>query len=260
MSDSLLLEISDGVATLTLNRPDTLNSLTTELKEALLATLSDLNDNPEVRALILMGNGRGFCVGQDLAEHAVGLQTGTALDTVNLHYNPIVRLLVGLPFPVVAAINGTAAGAGLGLALHADFRIGTAGARYTTAFSGIGLTTDAGMSWTLQRMVGLTKAQELILLAEPFTSEQALEWGILTKVVALEELATASGELAARLAQGPTFSYKQTRRALSYAAASTLDEALDFEAIVQNEAGATEDHKNAVSAFLSKQKPTFTGH
>ena len=202
-----------------------------------------------------------FCVGQDLVEHGALLAAGhdAPLRTVREHYNPLVEMLATMPKPVVAAINGTAAGAGLGLACACDFRIGAAGVRYTTAFTGIGLTADSGLSWSLPRIVGHGRATALLLLAEPFTTEQALEMGLLNAVVAAEQVLPAATELATRLAAGPTAAYACVKESLAYAASSTLTEALAKEDELQTRAGATADHKAATAAFLAKQRPVFTG-
>jgi 2-(1,2-epoxy-1,2-dihydrophenyl)acetyl-CoA isomerase len=265
VSDTVLLDITtvEGatVATVTLNRPEALNSLTVEAKEALLETLTTVQNDGRVRAMVLTGTGRGFCVGQDLAEHAALLESGdpAPLSTVAKHYNPVVTLLSELPFPTVAAINGTAAGAGLGLACAMDLRIGATGTRYTTAFAGVGLTTDSGLSWSLPRLVGAGRAVELLLLGQPFTSEHALEIGLLNQLVAPEEVLPTAQALAARLAAGPTAAYGFIKQAVSYAASKSLAEALREEDRLQTRAGSTADHATAVRAFLAKEKPVFTG-
>jgi len=261
MSDPVLLSTSGAVATVTLNRPDSMNSLTVEAKTALLQAVRAVAQDRSVRAVVLAGSGRAFCVGQDLREHAALLEAGdpAPLSTVREHYNPVLRALAGMDKPVVAAVNGTAAGAGLGLACACDFRIGAAGSRYTTAFTGIGLTADSGLSWTLPRLVGAARATALLLLAEPFTTEQALEMGLLTAVVPPEQVLPAATELAMRLAAGPTVAYAAMKQSLRVAATSTLDEALEQEDVQQSRAGATQDHRDAVRSFLLKQPPVFSG-
>ena len=261
MSDTVLLERAAGVATLTLNRPESLNSLTVEMKVALLDAVREVAADDSVRAVVRTGAGRGFCVGQDLREHASLLDANdpAPLATVAEHYNPIVKALVGMAKPTVAAVNGTAAGAGLGLACALDFRIGAAGSRYTTAFAGIGLTADSGLSWTLPLLVGSGRAAALLLLAEPFTAEQAVEMGMLNAVVAPESVLPAALELATRLAQGPTAAYACIKESLAFAADSTLAAALDKEDELQTRAGRTEDHPAAVRAFVAKQPPVFVG-
>lgn len=224
MSDLVLLERDGAVATITLNRPEGMNALTVEAKLALLEAGST-----------------------------------TPLATVRDHYNPLVTMLAELPIPTIAAINGTAAGAGLGIACALDLRIGAAGARYTTAFAGIGLTADSGLSWTLPRLVGFGRAQALLLLAEPFTTEQALEMGLLNAVVAPDQVLPAATELAARLAAGPTTAYACIKEAVAFSGTATLVETLAKEDELQARAGDTADHKNAVRSFLAKQAPVFSG-
>lgn len=261
MSDTVLLDVTDGVATVTLNRPEGMNSLTVEAKVALNEAVAAVAGDSRVRAMVLTGSGRAFCVGQDLKEHAALLDAGdpAPLATVSAHYNPLVTALAALPFPTIAAINGTAAGAGLGLACALDLRIGAHGAKYTTAFAGIGLTADSGLSWTLPRLVGAGKAAALLLLAETFTAEQAMEMGLLTAVVPPEQVLPVATELAQRLAAGPTAAYGCIKRSLTLAADSTLLEALAKEDEEQTRAGNTLDHHAAVRSFLAKQKPVFEG-
>ncbi|MDX6372373.1 MAG: 2-(1,2-epoxy,2-dihydrophenyl)acetyl-CoA isomerase [Nocardioidaceae bacterium] len=261
MSDTVLVEVSGAVAVVTLNRPDGMNALTVEAKEALLAAITSVGADDAVRAVVLTGSGRAFCVGQDLREHAALISSGdpAPLSTVKEHYNPIVSQLMTMPKPVIAAINGTAAGAGLGLACACDFRVGAAGSRYTTAFAGIGLTADSGLSWTLPRLVGSGRAGALLMLAEPFTAEQALEMGILNLCVAPEQVLVVASELAARLAAGPTAAYAAIKESLLYGADASLLETLAKEDELQTRAGATEDHGAAVSSFLAKTPPVFTG-
>lgn len=210
---------------------------------------------------MLTGSGRAFCAGQDLREHAAQLDggDGSPLATVSEHYNPLVTMLTGMAKPVVAAVNGTAAGAGLGLACACDLRIGAAGSRYTTAFTGIGLSADSGLTWTLPRLVGTARATALLLLAEPFTAEQALEMGLLTAVVPADQVLPAAAEIAARLAAGPTVAYGLLKTALRDASTATLAEALAAEDRLQAVAGATSDHRDAVHSFLAKTAPVFQG-
>jgi len=238
-----------------------MNALTLDVKRGLLEAVAAVRADSTVRALVVTGTGRSFCVGQDLREHAELLEAGdpAPLSTVRDHYNPLVTALAALPVPTVAAINGTAAGAGLGIACALDFRIGASGSRYTTAFTGIGLTADSGLSWTLPRLVGEGRARALLLLAEPFTAEQALEMGMLNAVVEAEQVLVAAQELAHKLAMGPTAAYACVKQSLRVAGTSTLEEALAEEDRMQTRAGATEDHRDAVRSFLAKQVPVFTG-
>ena len=261
MSDTVLLDVTDGVATVTLNRPDGMNSLTVEAKVALNEAVFAVAADARVRALVLTGTGRAFCVGQDLKEHASLIDSGdpTPLSTVTTHYNPLVTTLSQLPFPTIAAINGTAAGAGLGIACALDYRIGAAGTRYTTAFTGIGLTADSGLSWSLPRLVGSGRATELLLLGQPFTSERALEIGLLNELVAPEEVLPRATELARLLAAGPTAAYACVKESIAFGDSHTLVETLAKEDELQTRAGKTADHANAVRSFLAKQPPVFEG-
>ncbi|MCW2595864.1 MAG: 2-(1,2-epoxy,2-dihydrophenyl)acetyl-CoA isomerase [Pseudonocardiales bacterium] len=261
MTDVLLVDRAEGVATLTLNRPESMNSLSIELKEALLDATRDVSGDPSVRAVVLAGSGRGFCVGQDLREHVSLLeaQDPSPLSTVTEHYNPLVLTLARMPKPVIAAVNGMAAGAGAGLAFACDFRIAAKTAGFLIAFANVGLTLDSGVSWTLQRLVGLGRATALSLLAEPITAEAALEMALVNAVVEPERVLPAAQELAARLAAGPTAAYAAIKQSISYAASSDLEGALALEGELQVAAGRTADHRNATAAFVAKQKPTFTG-
>jgi 2-(1,2-epoxy-1,2-dihydrophenyl)acetyl-CoA isomerase len=263
VTDPLLIESADGVTTLTLNRPDSLNSLDRALKEALRDTLAGLAADPSCRAIVLAGAGRAFCVGQDLREHVETLKSGSTdpLGTVREHYNPIVQTLGTMPKPVVAAVRGMAAGAGGSLTFLADFRIGGPSTRFLMAFANVGLAADTGASWTLPRLVGYAKATELMMLAQPVKAEQARQLGLLTELVDDDDkvLATAQ-ELATRLAAGPTVAYAQIKRELSVGASGTLTDALDAEYEAQSSCGATTDHREATAAFVAKRTPTFTGH
>jgi 2-(1,2-epoxy-1,2-dihydrophenyl)acetyl-CoA isomerase len=250
-----------AVAVLTLNRPARYNALTAELKTALLRALGELAGADDVRALVLTGAGRAFCVGQDLGEHADALRSdpGTAFATVVEHYNPIVLGLVDLPFPVVAAVNGPCVGAGLGFALACDLRIAAAGLEFRTAFTGIGLTADSGLSASLAHAVGVARATELLLLGETFSAEDAQAWGLVRNVVPAEEVLPAALELARHLATGPTKAYAEVKRAVRFGAVSDLQDVLAAEGAAQTRLAATRDHVGAVDAFLAKRRPAFEG-
>lgn len=261
MSDVLLVERDGGVATLTLNRPDSMNSLSVELKEALLEATREVSADASVRAVVLTGNGRGFCVGQDLREHVALLDAGdpAPLSTVSVHYNPLILALATMPKPVIAAVNGMAAGAGAGLAFACDFRIAARPAGFLLAFANVGLTLDSGVSWTLPRLVGQARATALAILAEPITAEAALDMGLVNAVVEPDHLLPSAHELAARLAAGPTAAYAAIKQSLAHAATSDLEGALAKEDELQTAMGATEDHRNSTAAFVRKEKPTFLG-
>lgn len=261
MTDAVLTTIDGPVATITLNRPDALNSATVELKEQLLAALAQVRDDESVRAVVITGAGRAFCGGQDLREHAAALDSGdgAAADTVRAHYNPIALGIATMPKPVVAAVNGMAAGAGASMAFAADFRLAADSAAFLLAFTRVGLGPDTGASWTLQRLVGTGRATAMLMLAEPVSADQALEMGLVNAVVPGDALAGAADELARRLAAGPTLAYAAVKTALATAATSDLPTALDTEARLQAQAFASMDHRNATKAFIDKTRPVFEG-
>lgn len=261
IEDALLTADADGVRTLTLNRPKSYNSLTVELKERLLAALREAAATPEVRAVVLTGAGKAFCAGQDLKEHVGLLQAGdpAPLRTVTDHYNPIVRTIVDMPKPVIAAVNGPAAGAGAAFAYAADLRIAAASASFMMAFANVGLGPDSGASWTLQRLVGYGRAAELMLLARTVQAEEAKQLGLVGEVVPDDELPGRAHALATKLAAGPTVSYAKIKEVLTVAAQSNLEDALLAEDAAQTELGATADHREAVEAFVAKRKPVFHG-
>jgi 2-(1,2-epoxy-1,2-dihydrophenyl)acetyl-CoA isomerase len=262
VTDPLLVDRTDAVVTLTLNRPDALNALDVALKEALRDALGALESDRTCRAVVITGAGNAFCVGQDLREHAQILESRSAdpLDTIRTHYNPIAQRLVNLPKPVVAAVRGMAAGAGASLSLLADFRIGGPGTTLLMSFANVGLAGDTGVSWSLPRIVGHAKAVELLMLAEPVRAEQAAELGLLTRLVDdNDQVLPAAQELAARLAAGPTVAYGAIKRQLSIGTAGTLSDALSAEAQAQAICGATTDHRSATASFVAKERPTFEG-
>jgi 2-(1,2-epoxy-1,2-dihydrophenyl)acetyl-CoA isomerase len=257
----LLVEDDKGVRTVILNRPAAYNSLTVPLKIELLAALRAAADDDEVRAVVLTGAGKAFCAGQDLKEH-IGLLTAgdpEPLRTVEDHYNPIVLAIADMPKPVIAAVNGTAAGAGAAFTFAADLRIAGTSTKFLMAFANVGLSADSGASWTLPRLIGYGRAMEMMLLAKPVTADQALAMGLVTDVVPDEDVLTTAQALAARLAAGPTTAYHRIKLALQAAADSTLPVALAHESEDQTAAGATADHREAVEAFMAKRPPSFTG-
>ena len=260
MTDSVRWDLDGAVATITLNRPEARNALTAEMKTTLLSALRRAEAAAEVRAVIITGAGPGFCAGQDLREHAEILAAGdAATDTVRLHYNPIIMTITTMPKPVIAAVNGIAAGAGAALALACDFRIAARQASLLMAFARVGLGPDSGASWTLQRLAGIGRAAELLMLAEPLEAARALEYGLVTSVVDAADLPAAARSLADRLAAGPTAAYAAIKEALCYAAGHGLAESLEKEAELQAAAGRTADHRAATLAFSRKQQPQFEG-
>lgn len=259
--EPVLVDLADGVATVTLNRPGAMNSLDIATKDALLAALQRVADDPAVRCVVLTGTGRAFCVGQDLREHISLLQAqDEALwQTVPRHYNPITELIATMNKPVIAAVNGVAAGAGAAFAFAADLRVVVDTGGFNLAFAGIALSCDSGSSWSLPRLVGTAKAKELLLLPRTVPAAEALELGLATKVVSAEELPAVVGELARTLADGPTLAYGSIRRAVAFSAGHDLTASLAHESELMTLTGQSQDHQAAVGAFLAKEKPVFTG-
>jgi 2-(1,2-epoxy-1,2-dihydrophenyl)acetyl-CoA isomerase len=258
--------VTDAVATITLNRPDTMNALNTAMKEKFRERVRQAAEDPGVRAVVLTGSGRAFCAGQDLKEHSEMLdqasqhQEGRLLgDTIHDHYNPTVHALLTMPKPVVAAVNGLAIGAGMSFACACDLRTVAESAAFNVAFASVGLSCDTGMSWTLPRLVGWGKARELLLFPRKITAAEALELGLATEVVPDSELASRTQQLATELANGPTVAYGAIKSALAVSASASLDEALKHEGVMMMRAGQTSDHREAVRAFVAKQKPEFHG-
>lgn len=251
----LLREQNNGVLTLTLNRPEAINALTTEMLRELSKALKEAAA-PEVRVVVLRGAGRGFCSGQDLREFE-----GQRISYKNhlRNYRSVVEGLAGLEKPVIAAIHGAAAGAGLSLALACDLRIASTDAVLTTGFSRIGLIPDAGMNYHLPRMVGYARAFELEVLSERLKAEEALALGLVNRVVPAESFAEEVARLAGELALGPTKTYGLIKRALRRSAGASLEEMLEYEALLQEVAGRTEDHREGVLAFYEKRPPRFQG-
>ena len=255
-------DVTEGVATITLNRPEAMNSLDIATKEALRDIVTEAAGDQAVRCVVLTGAGRAFCVGQDLKEHVQLLESGDSdqlFTTVEKHYNPTVTALATMPKPVVAAINGVAAGAGASLAFACDLRVLAESAGFNLAFPGVALSCDTGASWTLPRLVGRAKAIELLYFPSTISAAKALELGLATSVVPDDQLGTEVATLAAKLAAGPTLSYASMRQSVNHSSSHDLVESLAFEADKMNLTGASEDHRNAVSAFLAKEKPTFRG-
>jgi 2-(1,2-epoxy-1,2-dihydrophenyl)acetyl-CoA isomerase len=255
-------DVADGVGTITLNRPQAMNGLDIATKEALLAAVTAAAADDAVRCVVLTGTGRAFCVGQDLKEHQHLLDTGGSdqlFTTVERHYNPIVTALLTMPKPVVAAVNGIAAGAGASLAFACDLRLLAESAGFNLAFAGVALSCDTGSSWTLPRLVGRARALELLYFPRTISAVESLELGLATRVVTDEQFPGELATLAARLATGPTRAYAAIRASVTHSATAGIDEALTFEGSMMAATGATEDHRAAVAAFVAKQQPEFHG-
>jgi len=261
VSDSVLYDVADAVATIRLNRPDAMNSLNTETKEALRDAVVQASGDSAVRAVVLTGSGRAFCVGQDLKEHIDNVQNDPdkVWNTVPEHYNPIALGLATMPKPVIAAVNGVAAGAGASFAFACDFRIVAEAAGFNLAFTAVGLAADSGASWTLPRLVGYARAVDLLMRPSTITAADASGLGLATEVLPTDQVLPRAQELATQLAAGPTVAYATVKESLAFAAAHDLAASLDFEHKMQNRAGSTEDHLTAVTAFVAKEKPVFKG-
>lgn len=263
MADTVLYHVTESLATITLNRPEAMNALDLVTKEALRDALRTAAAEPAVRAVLLTGNGRAFCVGQDLKEH-IGILRNTGPDappmnTVTEHYNPITEAITDMPKPVLAAVNGVAAGAGFGFALAADYRLVAESASFNTSFAQVGLGADSGLSWTLPRFVGPGRAADLLLFPRSIDAAEALRLGIAQRVVPDAEFADEARKLAHRLAEGPTLAYAAIKSALAHGATHALPQSLAHEAELQQRAGASADHRAAVAAFVAKERPRFRG-
>jgi 2-(1,2-epoxy-1,2-dihydrophenyl)acetyl-CoA isomerase len=258
MTDGLRVEVDGPVATLTLDRPAAMNALTVPVKVALREALESLAVDRSVRAVILTGAGRAFCAGQDLAEREQPDAAPLEVE-VRERYNPIIRALRTMGQPVIAAVNGAAAGAGASLAFACDLRIAAEGARFILAFGRLGLVPDSGASWFLPRLVGPAKASELALLGDTVDAVEALRLGLVSRVVPGDQLMTEARAMADRLAEAAPLALALTKTALDRAMTIDLDEALEGEAKLQGIAGASADHAEGLAAFREKRPPRFTG-
>jgi 2-(1,2-epoxy-1,2-dihydrophenyl)acetyl-CoA isomerase len=256
----ILLQAADGVATVTLNRPDVLNSFNRSMAGQLRETMERIGTDDSVRAVVLTGAGRGFCAGQDLAE---ALPSGGAMpdlgDIVRDSYNPVIRAIRKLEKPVICAVNGVAAGAGANLAFACDILFASSSATFVQSFAKIGVIPDSGGTFILPRLVGLHRASVMTMLAEKMPAEQAREWGLVYMVTQPEVLLETAVGTARQLAAMPTRAFGLIKRGFNRSLGVDLDEQLDYEEELQREAGATADYAEGVRAFLEKRKPVFTG-
>jgi 2-(1,2-epoxy-1,2-dihydrophenyl)acetyl-CoA isomerase len=262
MADTVLYEVHDGLATITLNRPEAMNALNIATKVALREAVESAASDDAVRAVLLTAAGeRAFCVGQDLKEHIGLLAEGSTkvMSTVKEHYNPVVRALTEMPKPVVAGVNGVAAGAGFGIALAADYRVAADTAAFNTSFAGVALSADSGISWTLPRVVGPGRAADLLLFPRTMSARDAHDLGIVNRLVPSTELPAEAEKVARALAEGPTVAYGAIKESLAYALSHSLAETLEKEDELQTRAGASEDHTIAVRAFVNKETPKYLG-
>ena len=257
-AETVRVAVADAVATITLARPDALNALDRPMKTALLAALRRVDRDPAIRVVILTGEGRAFCAGQDLKE-PFGGEHPTLEDEVRDRYNPLILAIRRLSRPVIGAINGVAAGAGCSLAFACDLRIAAENASFVLAFGRIGLVPDSGASWFLPRLVGSARAAELALIGDPLSAADAERLGVVSRVVAGDTLLAEAQSLAARLAAGSPRAMALTKRALAFAETVTLEQALANEASLQGIAGRSADHAEGLAAFREKRPPRFTG-
>lgn len=258
---SVLFEVREGYALVTLNRPDRLNSFNPEMHERLRESLAEVKRREDIRALLLTGAGRGFCAGQDLGDRVVA-PGGEAPDlghTIGTYYNPLVRTLRNLEKPVVCAVNGVAAGAGANIALACDIVLAARSASFIQAFSKIGLMPDSGGTYFLPRLVGTARALGLAMLGEKLSAEEAERIGLIWKCVEDAQLIDEAGALAARFANGPTKAFGAIKEALYASPQNSLDAQLNFERDVQRELGRTADYREGVGAFAEKRAPKFQG-
>ena len=257
LGNTVLFEIDGAVATITLNRPDRLNAVTDDMHVELREAMDRVRDDAEIRAVLLTGSGRGFCSGQDLKDRSE--RPGPAAGSLEVLYNPLIRSIRRLAKPVVCAVNGVAAGAGANIALACDIVIAARSAKFIQVFSNIGLIPDAGGTYSLPRLVGMTRALALTLLAEPVSAEKAAEWGMIWKCVDDDALMTEAKELAASLAGRPTLALGLIKHALESSLSNSLDEQLDVERDLQRIASGSEDFSESHKAFLEKRKPNYIG-
>ncbi|MBN0987897.1 2-(1,2-epoxy-1,2-dihydrophenyl)acetyl-CoA isomerase PaaG [Amphritea pacifica] len=254
-------EITEGVAVLTLNRPDSLNSFNTQMHAEVRDALKQVKTSDAVRCLLITGNGRGFCAGQDLSDRAVDpdAEMPDLGESIEKNYNPMIRTISSLEMPVICAVNGVAAGAGANIALACDIVLASKNASFIQAFCKIGLIPDSGGTWTLPRAVGFPRAMALSLLGDKLSAEQAEQWGMIWKTYPAEELKEVALAMAKQLATQPTKGLALIKRALQASANNSLNEQLDLERDLQTLAGRTDDYREGVSAFMAKRPAQFTG-
>ena len=244
--------------TLTLNHPDKANAFNRDMILELLSALKDAASNDEVRAIVITGAGNTFCAGQDITEMLSGQEKNISyLEHLRKTYNPLVLLIRQIEKPIISAVNGSVAGAGLGIALACDLRIASDDAQFTVGFTGIGLVPDSGVSLLLPALIGLGRASEYTFSNLPISAQDALAWGMVNRLLPSEDLAGTSAQIAMMLAMGPVGAFGLTKKAFNKAILPNLEEVLEYEGEIQDIAGKKEEHKIGVDAFLKKERPDF---
>jgi 2-(1,2-epoxy-1,2-dihydrophenyl)acetyl-CoA isomerase len=256
---TILTSLSSGIFTITLNRPEVYNAFNEQLTTDLIEAFKEAAKNDEIRVVVITGAGKAFCSGQDLKDAPTGSGKRSLRDSLERRYNPLIRAIRKLPKPVIASVNGVAAGAGASLALACDYRIMSENAKLIEVFVRIGLVPDSGSSWFLVKNCGVAKAFELAALGEDVPAQQALEYNLANKIVPAAELEAETMKIATAFATGPTKAYGYIKRMMDRAAAVSLDDALDYEVFMQEASGRTKDYTNAVEAFKEKRKPEYIG-
>jgi len=259
--EHILFSIEDGVALLSLNRPKQLNSFNEAMHLEVQQALQRVRDTPAVRALLLTGEGRGFCAGQDLADRATSPESGPPDlgDSIERFYNPLICTLRDLPIPVICAVNGVAAGAGANIPLACDLVLAARSARFIQAFCKIGLIPDSGGTFFLPRLIGMARAKALTLLGEPLSADEALQWGLIYRVVEDDTLRDEALKLARHLATQPTYGLALIKQSLNASVDNTFNEQITLERDLQRQAGRSEDYREGVAAFMQKRTPVFKG-
>lgn len=259
--ETIEFEITEGVAALTLNRPDRMNSFNTQMHGEVRDALKQVKKDGSVRCLLITGNGRGFCAGQDLSDRNVdpNAEMPNLGESIEKNYNPLIRTLQGLEMPVICAVNGVAAGAGANIAFACDIVLAARSASFIQAFCKIGLVPDSGGTWTLPRLVGHARAMALSMLGDKISAEQAQSWGMIWQVIDDEQLKDEALSMAKRLATQPTKGLALIKRAIQSSWDNSFDEQLDLERDLQTLAGRTEDYREGVKAFMEKRQPDFKG-
>jgi 2-(1,2-epoxy-1,2-dihydrophenyl)acetyl-CoA isomerase len=256
---TILTSLSEGIYTIALNRPEVYNAFNEQLTTDLQDAFKEASKNEEIRVVVLTGAGKAFCSGQDLKDAPTGSGKRSLRDSLERRYNPLIRAIRKLPKPVIASVNGVAAGAGASLALACDYRIMAENAKLIEVFVRIGLVPDSGSSWFLVKNCGVAKAFELAATGDDIPAQKAVELSLANQAVPADQLEAETKKVATAFATGPTKAYGYIKRMMDRCASMSLDEALDYEVFMQEAAGRTEDYQNAVAAFREKRKPEYLG-